>query len=148
MKRIAFALAFVSFLLAGFVSCSKKLVSINTPSGRSLLLANTWQLAEVTEIVAGRQMPVYRRNAPANTEDFSLVRQSFKADGTVQYTDQFGHTGTDGEYELKQGGSKIRMALGGQDVVGEQVAMAPGHFEFTARISDQDAVKYRFEPAQ
>lgn len=136
----------VFFLLAFFVSCTKEAVSLHSPSGRSLLTGRTWQLQSVTEVVAGNATVVYQQGKTTNAEDYSLVRQSFLEDGGVRYTDQFGNTGTDGEYEMLEGGKKIRLAQGTQEVLGMQVYLGVNEFSYTVKISDEDAVQFRFWP--
>lgn len=146
MKPLTLLSLFVFFVLAGFVSCTRETVAINTPSGKSLLMAHTWRLQEVTELVAGKKIVVYRQGSGRNAEDYSLVRQSYKQDGTVQFVDQFGNVGTDGEYELSAGNHQIRLALGTENLVGEAVSIGTEHFTYTVKLSEEDAVCYRFCP--
>jgi hypothetical protein len=146
MKPAIKTFSIVFLLLAFFVSCTKEKVAINTPSGKSLLMAHTWQLEEVTELVAGKTIVVYKRSQERNADDFALVRQSFKEDGSILFVDQFGNTGNDGEYELNADGSKIKLSLGAEQLAGEQVLINAQSFAYTVKLSEEDAVQYRFTP--
>ncbi|WP_132055940.1 hypothetical protein [Pseudocnuella soli] len=146
MKRLFIYLSAFLIVLSSFVSCSRESVGLNTPSGKSLLVAHTWHLAEVTELVSGKAIKVYRKGAARNADDYSLVRHTFKRDGSLQYVDQFGNSGTDGEYYLNAADSQLQMALGAQNLVAEAVNISTDRFEYTVQLSEEDAIRYTFSP--
>lgn len=110
-------------------------------------MAHAWHLYEVTELVSGKAIKVYRRGQTRNADDYSLVRHAFKKDGSLQYVDQFGNSGTDGEYDLNAADSKLKMALGAQNLIAEAVSISTERFEYTVKLSEEDAVRYTFSPA-
>lgn len=148
MKRLLVCFSAIVFLMSSFVSCSRESVGLNTPSGKSLLLAHAWHIAEVTELVSGKAIKVYSRGQQRNADDYSLVRHTFKKDGSLQYVDQFGNSGTDGEFDLNAADSKLKLVLGAENMVAESVSISTERFEYTVKLSDEDAIRYTFRPAQ
>jgi hypothetical protein len=132
------------------VSCSKKDVvkPVPAPTVKELLTARTWQMEEVTDN-HGTPVVTYKRGAANNEEDYSLVRQSFKADGSITYIDQFGDAGTNGTYELLENDTKIRLGMTGStlSVVAQNLSVSTTRFSY--RLVDQDGyVQFTFSPAQ
>lgn len=140
-----------AFLLASLfaVSCKKEDIKpIPAPTVKDLLTARAWQMEEVTDN-HGTPQVLYKRGAANNEDDYSLVRQSFKADGSIIYVDQFGDRGSNGTYELVDNNTKIRLGMAGNNfsVLAESLNVSATRFSY--RLVDQDGyVQFTFSPAQ
>lgn len=149
MKQII-RLTAALFLASIFaVSCKKEVVKpVPAPTVKERLTAKTWQMEEVIDN-HGTPVVTYRRGAANNEEDYSLVRQSFKADGTITYVDQFGDAGTNGTYELLENDTRIRLGMTGSNlsVIAQNLSVSNTRFSYW--LVDQDGyVQFTFSPAQ
>ncbi|RXK86899.1 hypothetical protein [Filimonas effusa] len=140
----------IASLIAALTSCNSKDKEVTTPQSdvKKRLTAKTWQVKEVTEWESGAKTVVYKRGAANNEDDYAAVRQLFKDDGTVVYTDQDGETGTGGRYELLENGTVLKLGMPefGISVVVYAVKVTDG--EFSYRLDTEDGyVLFIFEPA-
>lgn len=140
-----------AFFLASLfvVSCKKDDVKpVPAPTAKDLLTAKTWQMEEVTDN-HGTPQVVYKKGAANNEEDYSLVRQAFKADGTITYIDQFGDAGTNGTYELLENNTRIRLGMTGSSlsVVAQSLNVSASRFSYHL-VDGAGYVQFTFSPVQ
>lgn len=149
LKLRAYLLAFT--LIACAASCrSKDEVLPSFSVVKRLLTAQTWQLNEVIDVQnGGVPTPLYKRGAPDNEDDFSKVRQQFKADGGIIYTDQDGETGTDGRYELLENDTRLKLSMPemGFSVTVNTLKVTSGEFSYRLAAGEGYTI-FTFGPAQ
>ncbi len=145
MKQII-QLISISVLVIGFASC-KKDTAQNESAIQKELMAHTWQMEKVTSYVSGTPSVLYQRGAANNEDDYSLIRQTYKANGSIVYVDQFGDAGNDGTYKLL-GDNKIQIGLRsmGFSVVCENLSVTPTEFAYTLKHGDGDSTRFIFSP--
>lgn len=138
---------FLPFLAVFFSSCEKEDVQKASVT-RETLMAYTWQVEKVAIFTSGVPLVTYQRNAANNEEDYSLIRQTYKANGSVVYTDQFGDAGSNGTYELLNRNTAIKIGLGpvGLHVIGENLNASPTEFAYTLQHGDGDSTRFIFSP--
>lgn len=134
LKFSAFVMVLV--LVMGSSSCRSTDKDVVTPVGevKKLLTAQTWQMNEVSEVQNGVSTVVYKRGAAQNEEDYSAVRQLFKADGSIVYTDQDGSTGADGRYELLDNDTSLKLSMPAYDLSVTVYAVKVTSGEFSYRL--------------
>jgi hypothetical protein len=143
MKSIAFV-AIAAIL--GFSSCKKDDVPAKESMVKKELMAHTWQMERVIEYIAGNPQISYQRGSADNQDDYSMIRQTYKADGSITYVDQTGESGTDGSYELLNNDTKIRIGLAslGLSVIGDNLKVDHSSFGYTIKTLDGDFTRFIF----
>ena len=109
-------------------------------------MAHTWQMEKVIEYTSGNATVSYQRGAADNQEDYSMIRQTYKADGSITYIDQGGESGTDGIYELLNNDTKIRIGLAsmGLSVIGDNLKVDHSSFGYTINTGYGDSTRFVF----
>ena len=130
-----------------FTSCKKDDVQ-NDSETKKALISRTWQMQTVTTYTSGVPFVSYQRGAADNEEDFSLVQQTYKSNGSIHWVDQFGDTGTDGTYQLLQNDTKIKIgyAAMGLSIVGENLQVNASKYSYTLLHGDGDSTRFEFSP--
>jgi hypothetical protein len=143
MKSIAFV-AIAAIL--GFSSCKKDDVPAKESMVKKELMAHTWQMERVIEYIAGNPQISYQRGSADNQDDYSMIRQTYKADGSITYVDQTGESGIDGSYELLNNDTKIRIGLAslGLSVIGDNLKVDHSSFGYTIKTLDGDSTRFIF----
>jgi hypothetical protein len=143
MKSIAFV-AIAAIL--GFSSCKKDDVPAKESMVKKELMAHTWQMERVIEYTAGNSQISYQRGSADNQDDYSMIRQTYKADGSITYVDQTGESGIDGSYELLNNDTKIRIGLAslGLSVIGDNLKVDHSSFGYTIKTLDGDSTRFIF----
>lgn len=144
-------LAVTAMILTAMVSCSSKDKEVTPPLSdvKTLLMAKNWQVNEVIEMNGTDKTVVYKRGVAGNEEDYSAVRQQYKADGSIVYTDNDGETGSDGRYELLENNTKLKLSVPsmGMSVTVNSLKVTSG--EFSYRLGTSAAyLQLTFGPAQ
>jgi hypothetical protein len=143
VKTAATALLGIAFL----ASCKKSTDETPAPTAQTLLTAKTWQMEKVTEVRTGSPTVIYQRGATANQEDFSLVRQRFNSNGTMDYTDEDGNSGTNARWELLENNTRLKITFGGFGVSFEQFTITANQFSYKSPFATaSDYVLYTFTP--
>lgn len=144
--RLASAL-FLSTVLFSTTSCNKEDELKKEPIEVQLLTAKTWQIEEVVEVTDGEPPHVtYKRGAANNEDDFSLVRQSFKKDGSIVFIDQEGESGSNGHYQLLEN-NMLRLSWGFITNIVEHTVIRENSFSY--RLVHEDGyTQFTFSPAQ
>lgn len=143
------ALVMALILVIAGTSCRSKDKEVVLPLSevKKMLIARPWQVNEVSEVQNNQNTVVYKRGAANNEEDYTEVRQLFKEDGSIVYTDQEGETGSDGHYELLDNGNSLKLSITGLEVKVNTVKVTNG--EFSYRLGTPDGyVQFNFGPAQ
>lgn len=110
MKQIHVVFYFLIILLS--ISCSKKeAVLTNTD-----LLSRAWQTDEVIFVQGLINGTVYKKGANNNVLDFSKIRFTFRANGSVEGIDQDGNTGV-GNWSFANNETQILIKGGNTDPV-------------------------------
>lgn len=147
-KNIAKTIAFALLGIATLASCKKSADETPAPTPASMLTAKTWQMERVTEVHTG--IPnniIYQRGATNNQEDFSLVRQRYNANGTVDYTDENGFSGSNARWELLDNNTRLKMTFGGFGVTFDQFTISAAQFSYKSPFATAtDYVLFTFTP--
>src|SRR5690348_4761371 len=132
--------------LIGASSCKKDDVPAKESQVKKDLMAHTWQMEKVIEYASGNATVSYQRGATDNQEDYSMIRQTFKADGSITYVDQSGEEGTDGTYSLLNNDTKIKIGLAslGLSVIGDNLKVDNTSFGYTINTMDGDSTRFLF----
>jgi hypothetical protein len=132
--------------LIGASSCKKDDVPAKESQVKKDLMAHTWQMEKVIEYTSGNATVSYQRGATDNQEDYSMIRQTFKADGSITYVDQSGEAGTDGTYSLLNNDTKIKIGLAslGLSVIGDNLKVDNSSFGYTINTMDGDSTRFLF----
>jgi len=132
--------------LIGASSCKKDDVPAKESQVKKDLMAHTWQMEKVIEYTSGNATVSYQRGATDNQEDYSMIRQTFKADGSITYVDQSGEAGTDGTYSLLNNDTKIKIGLAslGLSVIGDNLKVDNTSFGYTINTMDGDSTRFLF----
>lgn len=132
--------------LIGASSCKKDDVPAKESQVKKDLMAHTWQMEKVIEYTSGNATVSYQRGATDNQEDYSMIRQTFKADGSITYVDQSGEAGTDGTYLLLNNDTKIKIGLAslGLSVIGDNIKVDNTSFGYTINTMDGDSTRFLF----
>jgi hypothetical protein len=143
MKSIVVAAAIG---MIGISSCKKDDVPAKESIVKNNLMAHTWQMEKVIEYTSGNSTVSYQRGAADNQEDYSMIRQTYKADGSITYIDQGGESGTDGIYELLNNETRIRIGLAsmGLSVIGNNLKVDHSSFGYTINTADGDSTRFIF----
>jgi hypothetical protein len=146
MKQVITVLS-LSLLVVGFTSCKKEEVQKESATQKALM-AHTWQMEKVTGYISGVPSVAYQRGVANNEDDYSLIRQTYKANGSIVYVGQFGDSGSDGNYELLNGDTKIKIGLNsmGLSIVGENLKATATEFAYTLKHGDGDSTRFIFSP--
>lgn len=146
MKQ-AITILSLTVLVFGFTSCKKEDAK-NESAAKKALTAHTWQMEKVTAYTSGLPYVSYQRGAANNEDDFSLVRQTYKSNGTITYVDQFGDSGSNGTYELLNNDTQIRIGWRsmGWSIVGENLKLTSTEFSYTLKHGDSDSTRFTFSP--
>ena len=147
-KMIRFATALIlSVSLFATTSCDKDEDERLEPIEVQLLTAKTWQIEEVVDVIDGEEPNItYKRGRTDNEEDYTLVRQTFKKNGTITYIDQFGESGSNGRYQLLPN-NMLSLSLGMLTTVVEQVMIRENSFSY--KLVHQDGyIQFTFSPVQ
>jgi hypothetical protein len=143
------AIKFISLavLVFSFTSCKKEDTQKES-AAKKALTAHTWQMENVTTYTSGLPSVSYQRGAANNEDDFSLVRQTYKSNGTITYVDQFGDSGSNGTYTLMNNDTQIRIGLSsmGWSVTGENLKLTSSEFSYTLKHGDGDSTRFIFSP--
>lgn len=147
-KMIRLATAFVMTLaLFSTTSCDKEDDIRQEPIEVQLLTAKTWQIEEVATVENDAPPRVtYKRGTPNNEDDFSLIRQTFKKDGSITYVDQFGDSGTNGRYQLLNN-NMLRLSIEGLSTIVETVVIRENSFSYRL-VHDGGYTQFTFSPVQ
>jgi hypothetical protein len=145
MKSIALVAAVG---MIGISSCKKDDVPAKESIVKKDLMAHTWQMEKVIEYTSGSSTVSYQRGAANNQEDYSMIRQTYKSNGSITYIDQSGESGTDGIYELLNNDTKIRIGLAsmGLSVIGNNLKVDNNSFGYTINHGDGDSTRFVFSP--
>jgi len=138
-------------IVSTFASCKKDSVTTPVADAHKLLMARTWQVEEVSEYMSGVADIQYKRGAPNNQDDFSLVRQRFNKDGSITYTDEFGLVGNDGTWQLQDNNTAIRIGWPtmGLFIVGQECTITDHSFSYKIKSGAADEyTQFIFSPAQ
>jgi hypothetical protein len=144
VKTVATALLGIAIL----ASCKKSTDETPAPTAQTMLTAKTWQIEKVIEAHAGSPTTVvYQRGANNNQEDFSLVRQRFNSNGTMDYTDEDGNSGTNARWELLENNTRLKITFGGFGTTFEQFTISTTQFSYkTPFATATDYVLLTFTP--
>jgi len=147
MKQFISVFSLTVLLGAAVISCKKDNDTIDSPT-KQALTAHTWQMETVTDYQGATFTVIYQRGAANNEEDFSLVRQTYKRNGSIQWTDEFGNSGSNGTYTLMENDTKIRIGISGSSiaVVGENLKVTATEYAYTLKHSATDSTRYIFSP--
>ena len=145
---IRFGAASLLGLGLGITSCKKENTEQQMSAVQKDLISKTWQVEKVIDYAGGSPSILYQRNAIENTDDFSLVRQTYKANGSITYIDQFGESGTDGSYELLSNNTKIKLKLAsiGLSVTAENLKVTATSYSYTLKHAEGDSTRFIFSP--
>jgi hypothetical protein len=132
--------------MISITSCKKDDVPAKESIVKKDLMAHTWQMEKVIEYSSGNPSISFQRGAADNQEDYSMIRQTYKADGSITYIDQGGESGTDGIYELLNNDTKIRIGLAsmGLSVIGDNLKVDHNSFGYTINTGDGDSTRFIF----
>lgn len=144
MKNVIALFVSATVLLFNFTSCSKENVG-HSPT-KQALIAHTWQMETVTEYNSGIPHLVYQRGATNNEEDYSNVRQTYKSNGSIQFVDQFGESGSNASYQLLDQDTKIRISYVGLVATGENLLVTGNQFAYTIKFNSTDSTRFIFAP--
>ena len=147
MKHKMKSIVFVAVAaILGFSACKKDDVPAKESTVKKDLMAHTWQMERVIEYTAGNPQISYQRGSADNQDDYSMIRQTYKADGSITYVDQTGESGTDGNYELLNNDTKIRIGLSsmGLSVIGDNLKVDNSSFGYTIKTFDGDSARFIF----
>ena len=146
-KMIRLTTAFILLLtLFSTTSCDKDDDIRQEPIEVQLLTAKTWQIEEVAEVEEGIPNVVYKRGFPNNQDDFSLVRQTFKKDGSITYIDQQGQSGTNGRYQLLDN-KMMRLSVDGLSTIVSNVVVRENAFSYRL-VHDDGYTRFTFSAVQ
>ena len=132
------------FLAVTFISCGKENPPVSAT--KQALMAHTWQMETVTDYSAGTSYVIYQRGSTNNDSDFSMIRQIYKSNGTIQYVDEFGDSGSNATYQLLDNNTKIRISYGGLSVTGENLVVTGNQFAYTLKYNATDSSRFAFSP--
>jgi hypothetical protein len=146
MKKIIYLTAALILTVTLFTttSCSKDKEDKPVSVEQQLLTAKTWQVEEVSETIDGNKKVTYKRGAQNNEDDFSMIRQSFKKNGSITYVDSFGASGTDGRYQLLSN-QQMRLSIGGLSTVVFAVTVQENSFSYKQEIQG-GVLQFTFSP--
>ncbi|HYH15262.1 MAG TPA: hypothetical protein VD794_08580 [Flavisolibacter sp.] len=146
MIRLASALL-MTVVLFSTTSCDKEDDIKQEPLAVQLLTAKAWQIEEVVS-VEGDNTPhvTYKRGATDNEDDFSLVRQNFKKDGSITYIDQEGDSGSNGRYQL-MANNMMRLSVDGLSTIVENVIIRENSFSYRL-VHGEGYTQFTFSPVQ
>ena len=113
---------------------------------KQALMAHTWQMEMVAEYNSGVAHVIYQRGATTNDEDFSMIRQTYKSNGTVEYVDEFGDSGSNAKYSLLDNNTRIRLSYSGLSVTGENFVVTDNQFAYTLKYNTTDSTRFVFSP--
>jgi hypothetical protein len=132
--------------MMGISSCKKDDVPAKESIVKNNLMAHTWQMEKVTDYTSGNSTVSYQRGAADTQDDYSMIRQTYKADGSITYIDQGGESGTDGTYELLNNDTRIRIGLAsmGLSVIGNNLKVDHSTFGYTINTGDGDSTRFVF----
>ena len=142
-KTFLFSLSALVLIL-NFTSCKKD--KAPDSATKQALMAHTWQMGTVTEYNSGVASIIYQRGASNNDEDFSMIRQTYKSNGSVQFVDEFGETGSNAKYSLLDNDTKIRLSYSGLSVTGENLVVTNSQFAYTLKYNSTDSTRFVFSP--
>ncbi len=145
-NRIKSILVVAVACVIGASSCKKDDVPAKESLVKKDLMAHTWQMEKVIEYTSGNPTVSYQRGAADNQEDYSMIRQTFKADGSITYVDQSGEAGTDGIYALLNNDTKIKIGLASMplSVIGDNLKVDNSSFGYTINHMDGDSTRFLF----
>jgi hypothetical protein len=128
-------------------SCKKDPVTQESATKKALM-AHTWQMETVINYSSGTPVISYQRGGTNNQDDFSMVRQTYKSNGSITYVDSFGESGSDGTYELLDNDAKIKIGGGasGFSLIGENLKVTASEFAYTLNFGDGDSTRFVFSP--
>jgi len=132
------------FLTVVFISCGKEKPPVSAT--KQALMAHTWQMETITEYSFATPHVIYQRGSTNNDDDFSMIRQTYKSDGTIQYVDEFGESGSNAAYQLLDNNTKIRISYAGLSVTGENLVVTGNQFAYTLKYNDTDSSRFLFSP--
>jgi hypothetical protein len=144
MKKTFLLSLSVLALMLTFTSC-KKDKAPDSPT-KQALMAHTWQMETVTGFSAGVPNVTYQRGASNNEEDFSMIRQTYKSNGTIQWVDEFGDSGSNATYSLLDNDTKIRLSYSGLSATGENLVVTSNQFAYTLKYNSTDSTRFVFSP--
>lgn len=128
-------------------SCDKEDEVRQEPMEVQLLTAKTWQIEEVAEIMDGEPPHVtYKRGVENNEDDFSLIRQTFKKNGSITYIDQEGASGSNGRYQLLSN-HMLRLSMGFISTIVEHVVIRENSFSYRL-VHEGGYTQFTFSPVQ
>jgi outer membrane biogenesis lipoprotein LolB len=149
MKKNSLKTIFTALMgIALLASCKKSADVTPVPTVQAQLTDKIWRMEKVTEVRSGAAANIiYQRGATNNQEDFSLVRQQFKANGTLAYTDETGASGTNSHWELLDNNTRLKITFGGFGVTFEQFTISAAQFSYKSPFATAtDYVLYTFTP--
>lgn len=141
IKQSLLALGLFSVTL---FSCTKE-DPIPSPAQKALT-ANSWQVERVTQYTDGAPEVTYLRGGQNNSDDFSLVRQTYKANGSIDWIDSFGDSGGNGRWQLLDGNRKLKLTMETLSTTVENVKLLTGVFAYTLKVGDGDSTRFEFSP--
>lgn len=144
MKKTFLFSLFILALTLSFTSCKKD--KAPDSATKQALMAHTWQMEMVSEYDSGVPHVIYQRGASDNDEDFSMIRQTYKSNGSVQFVDEFGETGSNAKYSLLDNDTKIRLSYSGLSVTGENLVVTNNQFAYTLKYNATDSTRFIFSP--
>ena len=127
-------------------SCKKDNDDKVIPIEQQYLTAKTWQVEEVSTTQDGATNVTYKRGAQNNEDDFSMVRQSFKTNGSITYVDSFGESGTNGRYQLMKN-NQMQLSLGSFSTIVFGVTIRENSFSYKQEIQG-GIMQFTFSPIQ
>jgi hypothetical protein len=144
MKKMIVPFISAMTLVFSFTSCGKE--NVETSPTKQALLAHTWQMEMVTEYVSGVPHTLYQRGAANNEDDYSNIRQTYKSNGSIQFVDDFGDSGSNASYQLLDNDTKIRISYAGLVVTGENLLVTGNQFAYTLKFNGTDSTRFMFSP--
>lgn len=144
MKKNSLTAIFTALLGIALLAGCKKSTAV--PTVQAQLADKIWLMQKVTEVRSGSPANVvYQRGATNNQEDFSLVRQKFNSNGTLDYTDENGISGSNSHWELLDNNTRLKITFGGFGVTFEQFTISATQFSYKSPFATAtDYVLYTF----
>jgi len=144
MKKMIVQLISAMILVFSFTSCGKE--NVVTSQTQQALMAHTWQMEMVTEYTSGVPHTLYQRGAANNEDDYSNIRQTYKSNGSIQFVDEFGDSGSNASYQLLDNDTRIRIGYAGLVVTGENLLVTGNRFAYTLKFNSTDSTRFMFSP--
>jgi hypothetical protein len=150
MMKLTKLIVTVATSIISLTSCQKEVPAVTTPtpSKKQLLTAKVWVVDEVKETQNGTSVTLYKRGATNNTDDFSLVRNQYKNDGSIVWRDEFGDEGNDGRWELLNNDTQLKLSwpIANMSVTVHDVTVTANSFSYKLIAAPGIYTTWKFIP--